>query len=166
MPVISVDKDTDALTMTVVSEFDATVERVWQLWEDPRQLERWWGPPTYPATVVDHDLAPGGRVNYFMTGPDGDKPHGWWRILDVEAPRRLELEDGFADDSGQPNPDMPTMQMRVDLTERPGGGTRMTIQTTFPSAEAMDQLTAMGMDEGMREAINQIDTILAGQSIS
>ena len=48
-----------ALTMTITAEFDAPIERVWQLWADPRQLERWWGPPTYPATVVDHDLSPG-----------------------------------------------------------------------------------------------------------
>src|SRR5688572_10990770 len=103
MPLTSVRKDPDAMTMTVAAEFDAPVERVWELWADPRQLERWWGPPTYPATVVDHDLNVGGRVNYFMTGPDGDTSAGWWRILAVEAPRRLEFEDGFADEAGEPN---------------------------------------------------------------
>src|SRR5687767_3742797 len=135
MPVISIDKDTEALTMTVVSEFDATVERVWQLWADPRQLERWWGPEQYPATVVDHELAPGGRVSYYMTSPEGEKYHGWWQVRAVDAPRSLELEDGFADDSGQPNPDMPTTVMQVSVTERDGGGARMTMHSTFPSAE-------------------------------
>ena len=57
MTVTSFRKDPEALTMTITAELDATVERAWQLWADPRQLERWWGPPTYPATVVDHDLA-------------------------------------------------------------------------------------------------------------
>ncbi len=47
-----------ARTMTLEAEFDASPERVWQLWADPRQLERWWGPPTYPATVTTHDLRP------------------------------------------------------------------------------------------------------------
>jgi hypothetical protein len=32
--------------LVLVAEFDAPIERVWQLWADPRQLERWWGPPT------------------------------------------------------------------------------------------------------------------------
>ena len=72
MTVAHVRRDPEALTMTITAELDATVERAWQLWADPRQLERWWGPPTYPATVVDHDLTAGGRVSYFMTGPDGD----------------------------------------------------------------------------------------------
>ena len=57
MSVTSVHKDPETMTMTVTAEYDAPVARVWQLWADPRQLERWWGPPTYPATVVDHDLS-------------------------------------------------------------------------------------------------------------
>ncbi len=115
--------------------------------------------PTYPATFVDHDLTPGGHVSYFMTGPEGDKPHGWWRILSVEAPHRLEFEDGFADDAGEPNPDMPTMTMRVTLAEQ-GGVTRMTIETIFPSKGSMDQLVSMGMEEGMTAAVGQIDDLL------
>ena len=76
MTVTAVRKDPAALTLTVTAEFDASPERVWQLWADPRQLERWWGPPTYPATFTAHDLAPGSRVQYHMTGPTGDQPHG------------------------------------------------------------------------------------------
>lgn len=161
MPVKDVRKDPENLTMTVTAEFDAPVERVWQVWEDPRQLEKWWGPPTYPATVVDHDLTPGGRVSYYMTGPDGDQHGGWWRILSVDAPRSLEVEDGFADDDGNPHPDMPTTSFVVTLTERPGGGTTMAIESRFPSLEAMEQLTAMGMEEGFTSALAQIDDLLA-----
>jgi len=160
MSVTSVDKDPEALTMTITAEYAAPIERVWDLWADPRKLERWWGPPTYPATFVDHDLTPGGHVAYFMTGPEGDKPHGWWRVLSVEAPHRLEFEDGFADDAGDPNPDMPTMTIRVALDEQAGGTTRMTIETTFPSKESMEQLISMGMEEGMTAAVGQIDGLL------
>lgn len=164
MSVIDVSKDTEALTMTVTAEFDVTAERAWQLWADPRQLERWWGPPTYPATVVEHDLTPGGGVSYYMTGPEGDTPHGWWKVLEVEPPRRLVVEDGFADQDGVPVETMPTMIMRLDIADRPGGVT-MTIHTTFPSLEAMEQLVAMGMEEGIRLAIGQIDAILAGAPV-
>jgi uncharacterized protein YndB with AHSA1/START domain len=160
MTVSHVSKDPEALTMTVTAELDADVERAWQLWADPRQLERWWGPPTYPATVEDHDLRPGGRVTYFMTGPEGDTHRGWWEILAVEPPNRLELKDGFADDAGAPNEAMPTMQMVVTLTER-DGGTVMAVETRFPSLEAMEQLLAMGMEEGLVAAAGQIDAILA-----
>ena len=157
----SITKDPEAHTMTIAVELDVPVERAWQLWADPRQLERWWGPPTYPATVVDHDFVAGGRVNYFMTGPEGDKPHGYWEILAVDPPNRLELKDGFADDSGTPNPDLPTTIMVMTLTPRAGGGTLMATQSRFESLEAMEKMIEMGMEEGMTEALGQIEGILA-----
>ncbi|MCU1375760.1 MAG: Activator of Hsp90 ATPase 1 family protein [Actinomycetia bacterium] len=160
MSVTNVHKDPEALTMTITAEFSAPVGRVWQLWADPRQLEQWWGPPTYPATVVDHDLEPGGMIKYFMTGPEGDRSRGWWRVLAVDPPNRLEFEDGFADDAGNPNPDMPTMNIRVTLDEQSDGGTRMAIETTFPSVETMEQMVTMGMEEGMTSAVSQIDDLL------
>lgn len=161
MGVTRIEKDPEARTMTLVAQFDAPVDRVWEVWADPRQLERWWGPPTYPATVVEHDLTPGGGVAYFMTGPEGDKPRGWWRVLDVQAPRRLEFEDGFADDAGNPNPDLPTTIVRVTLDEHEGG-TRMSIESAFPSREAMEQMLTMGMEEGITAAVDQIDGLVAG----
>jgi uncharacterized protein YndB with AHSA1/START domain len=160
MTVTSVRKDPRALTMTITAEFDSPIGPVWQMWENPRLLEKWWGPPTYPATVVDHDLTPGGRVTYFMTGPEGDQPRGWWRVIAVEAPHRLEFEDGFADEAGNPDLEMPTMTTRVTLTEQIDGGTRMAIEATFPSVEAMERLAAMGMEEGIRLAVGQIDDLL------
>ncbi len=121
MTVTAVRKDPDALTMTLTAEFDASPERVWQLWADPRQLERWWGPPTYPATFTKHDLAPGSRVEYHMTGPEGDQPKGYWDILEAEPPHRLVVRDGFANDDGTPNDDFPTRRdARDDRRGRPG----------------------------------------------
>ena len=160
MTVTSVDKDPTNRTMIIVSEFAAPVGRVWQVWDDPRQLERWWGPPTYPATVVDHDLTPGGRVTYFMTGPEGDKHGGWWRVVAVEPPHRLEFEDGFADEAGRENAELPVTTTRVSLSEQ-AGGTRMEIVSVFPSTEAMEQMLAMGMEQGITEALGQIDAIVA-----
>ena len=162
MTVIDVDKNAEARTLTITARFDAPPTRVWQVWEDPRQLERWWGPPTYPATVLHHDLTPGGEVTYLMTGPEGDKHHGWWKVLAVEPPTRLELEDGFADDDGTPNEAMPITTTVVTLTSRDGGGTLMVIETRFPSLQAMEQLVSMGMEEGMAAAMGQIPAILAG----
>jgi uncharacterized protein YndB with AHSA1/START domain len=161
VPIIRVDKDLDNHTMTVVAEYDAPVERVWQIYADPRKLERVWGPPTWPATVVDHDLSPGGRVTYFMTGPDGEKSAGYWDVLEVEPTHRFVVEDGFADDDGRPNRDMPTTRMELELTERTGGGTTMTVVSTFASPDAMKQMIEMGMEDGMRQAMGQIDAVLA-----
>jgi uncharacterized protein YndB with AHSA1/START domain len=161
MTVTGVRKDPRALTMTIDAEFDASPERVWQLWADPRQLERWWGPPTYPATFTRHDLAPGSRVEYHMTGPEGDQSRGYWEILEADAPHRLVFRDGFADADGRPSSDMPINEVRVMINEAGGGQTRMSIESIFGDAAAMEQLLAMGMEQGLRDAVGQIDAILA-----
>ncbi len=160
MSVTDVRLDHEAKTLTITAEFGATVERVWRLWDDPRLLERWWGPPTYPATFVEHDLTPGGTMSYFMTGPDGDQPHGWWRILALDAPHSIEFENGFADDSGRPDPEMPTMTIRVDITGLADARTRMIVETTYPSSPVMAQMVSRGMEEGMASAIAQIDELV------
>jgi len=161
MTVIDVDKNAEARTLTITARFDAPPARVWQVWEDPRQLERWWGPPTYPATVLHHDLTPGGEVTYLMTGPEGDKHHGWWKVSAVDAPRSLTFDDGFGDDASRPDPAFPVTSIRVTLETEGPAGTVMRIVSTYPTSEAFEQLLAMGMAEGMQEALGQIPALLA-----
>jgi uncharacterized protein YndB with AHSA1/START domain len=166
MTVTAVRKDPDALTLTLDAEFDAPADRVWRLWSDPRQLERWWGPPAYPATVTSHDLRSGGRVEYHMTGPTGDQPKGYWEIVDVDPPRRLSFRDGFANADGTPNSDMPMNKIDVAIEEIGDGRTRMSIASIFPDAAAMEQMLAMGMEPGLTEAVGQIDAILAEDTVT
>jgi uncharacterized protein YndB with AHSA1/START domain len=148
MPVTDVQKDLDALTMTITAEFDAGVERL-------------WGPPSHPAIFTDHDLTPGGRVAYYMTAPDGQRYHGWWRVEEVEPPTRLRFEDGFADDEGNPNPEMPTSVATVTLSEA-DGRTTMAIESRFSSREHLEQTIEMGGEQGMVEALGQVDALVAG----
>src|SRR5215207_7630458 len=165
MTVTAVHKDPANLSMTLTAEFDASPERVWQLWADPQQLERWWGPPTYPATFTAHDLAPGGRVEYHMTGPEGDQPHGYWDVVEVDPPRRLVYVDGFANADGTPNDELPRNQGRVTIEAIDSGRTRMSIESIFPSKAALEQVLAMGMEEGLTQAVGQIDAILADGAV-
>lgn len=160
MTVTDTTTSTENLTLCITSEFAAAVERVWQIWEDPRQLERWWGPPTWPATFEQFDFQPGGQASYYMTGPDGSKGRGWWEFTTITAPNHLVLEDGFADDNGDRVTEMGAATMTVTL-EDIGGRTRMSVETSFASEEQMEKMIAMGMEEGMRQAMGQIDAILA-----
>jgi uncharacterized protein YndB with AHSA1/START domain len=149
MSITSVDVDHDNLTMTLIADFDAPIDQVWELWSDPRKLERWWGPPGYPATVEKHDLTPG-----------GEKLRGMWRVTAVDPPSSLEFIDAFADSEWAPIADMPTHTVRVELSEREGG-TRMEMRSTFESPEDMEILVKMGMVEGLRGAAAQMDPLLA-----
>jgi uncharacterized protein YndB with AHSA1/START domain len=160
MPVTSVTSDPETLTLTVVADSTVPLERLWDAWADPRQLEKFWGPETWPARFTRHDMAAGGRSSYYMTGPDGSTSHGWWRFLRVEPGRLIEVEDGFAHPDGRENGDMPTMRMTITF-ERTPGGSRFTSVTRFPSLQAMEQLVQMGMIEGLKSALGQMDAVLA-----
>lgn len=163
MPVVNVQHDMDNLSLTIVADFAAPVERIWQVYADPRQLERVFGPPTYPATFVDHKLEPGSRSTYFMTSPEGEKYPGLWNIATVDEPREFTFEDAFADLDFNPVAEMPVSQNSYGFAPHEGG-TRATYVSTYTSAEALQKVLDMGIVEGATSAINQIDDLLAVRS--
>lgn len=160
MPVISAEKDLELLAITIVAEFAVPLRRLWDAYTDPRQIERFWGPPTYPATFLRHDATTGGRSVYKMTGPGGDEHYGCWDWASVQAPDSFEVADSFADARGEPNTELPTTRMTFAFEATPGGS-RLVTTSSFDSVEQMQQLLEMGMLEGSREAMAQIDTVLA-----
>ena len=150
MPITSVTSD--PATLTAIGDYPVPVERLWQAWADPRQLERFWGPPEWPATFTRHDLTEGGRSEYHMTGPNGETSRGFWQFERVEPYRLFEVRDGFANPDGSPN------------FELPGSHMRLTFERTFASLDAMERLVAMGMVEGLTSALAQMDDVLADAS--
>lgn len=160
MPITSVDKDLDALTLTVVADFPVPVLRLWDAYADPRQIERFWGPVGWPATFTRHDMAPGGRSSYYMTGPDGERSGGYWEFLAVEPGRSFEVLDGFAAADGSPDPQLPSMRM-VYAFEETDGGSRVVTTTYFGSLDELEKLLEMGMGEGLASAMSQIDDVVA-----
>lgn len=161
MPVTDVTHDVDTRTLTITAEFDAPKARVWQIYADPRQLEKIWGPPEYPATVVDHSLTPGGRVTYFMTGPQGEKYPGYWEIVAVDEPNGFSFKDGFADEDFNPDEAMPVSTNTYTFTDV-AGRTQAVFVSTYATAEGLQKVLDMGIVEGATEAINQIDGLLVG----
>jgi len=158
MTVITSSRNAEDLSMTIVAAFDAAPERLWNLWEDPRQLERWWGPSPYPATFTRYEFAVGGQCRYYMTGPEDFMHRGWWRIDALDEPRRIEFVQGLAGDDGEPVPGLESIGGVVTF-EPIATGTRMTVLVGFGDAGLMERL-AIGMEEGMAQAIGQIDPLL------
>lgn len=160
MPITDIVSDAEALSLTITGEYQVPVDRLWQAWRDPRQLERFWGPPSWPATFTRHDMVAGGRSEYFMTGPNGEHSAGYWVFEEVDEGRGFTIVDGFANEDGSPNDDLPgtRTEFRFETTD---SGSRYTAITTFSDLDSMEQLLEMGMVEGATEAAAQIDRVLA-----
>lgn len=160
MPITSVEKDVDTLTLTVIADFGVPVRRLWDAYADPRQIERFWGPPGWPATFARHDMAVGGRSQYYMTGPDGERAGGYWDFLAVDELRSFEVRDGFTRPDGSPDADLPTVRVVFGFEETDEGSRLITV-SHFGSSEQLEQLLGMGMEEGLVAAMGQIDEVLA-----
>ncbi|WP_136036837.1 SRPBCC family protein [Microbacterium sp. K35] len=159
MPVTDVTTDADDLTMTVTADFAAPIERVWNAYSDPRQLERFWGPPGWPATFTAWDHTVGGRAVYTMNGPRGEKSTGVWEFLAIEEPHRFEVLDSFADEHGKPLDGFPAQRMSFTFDSTPEG-TRMVTTSHFDSVDALEQVVEMGQVEGIKMAMGQLDAVL------
>lgn len=159
MPVTDVITDTENLTMTVIADFAAPVERVWSAYSDPRQLERFWGPPGWPATFGDWDHTVGGHAQYTMNGPRGERSSGSWEFLAIEAPSRFEVLDSFVDEDGKPLEGFPAQRMTFAF-EPTADGTRMVTTSHFASVDAIEQVVSMGQVEGLKMAMSQLDIVL------
>lgn len=163
MTIRSLDTDPTKLTLTVVADFPVPVHRLWDAYVDPRQLEAFWGPPTWPATFTRHGFRPGGRSEYLMTGPDGEQTFGYWQFNSVDPPHGFEVVDGFAQADGTANDQLPTVRT-VYAFEESTLGSLVTAISHFSSAQDMEQLVAMQMVEGLREAMGQMDAVVTDES--
>ena len=96
-----------------------------------------------------------------MTGPGGDQPRGYWDVVEVDPPRRLVFVDGFAQRRRDPERRLPRERGlgddRADLQPAARGcRSRAAPRTSRPWSGV-----AMGMEEGLTQAVGQIDAILA-----
>ena len=95
MPVTDITTDPENLTMTLIADVDASVDRLWRAFTQPEQLERFWGPPGWPATFTEFSFAPGGRARYHMTSPQGEASYGAWEFLKIDEPDSFEVLDAW-----------------------------------------------------------------------
>jgi uncharacterized protein YndB with AHSA1/START domain len=153
MPVTSVIKDPEALTLTVVADFDAPVRRLWDAYLDPRQIERFWSPPSLPTVFVRHDGYPGGRSEWQMTTPDGNVVKLSWIWGAIDELKSFEALDGDGPPIHGP--------VRMVFTfEETSTGSRVSTTSYFDSPVNYQDAIDMDMDEGMRQAMSQMDAVL------
>lgn len=152
--------------------FDASRERVWKAWTEPKRMARWWGPKAFTNPVCEMDVRVGGAFRIVMRGPDGaDYPaKGFYR--EVVKPARLvmaldhsELPDAWHD-KVNPRRDKtagkPALEALTQVTlEERDGKTKQTIRIHFDSAKVRAALLKIGMSHGWSQSLERLDALLA-----
>lgn len=69
--------------------FDATPERLWSYWTDPKKYAKWFNPAPLDLVVHEFDVRPGGAIRFDMPQPDGNKNPQEGVFHEVVPHRRL-----------------------------------------------------------------------------
>ncbi|HYM39380.1 MAG TPA: SRPBCC domain-containing protein [Thermoplasmata archaeon] len=138
----------------VTRVFDAPRERVFQAHLDPRAMEDWWGPREYATTVDRWEPRPGGPWRIVQRTPDGTE-HGFHgEFLEILPPNRLSWTFEYEGTPGH------VITETLTFEEARGGKTKLTVRAVYRNQEDRDGMLASGMEWGMRESYERLDTLL------
>ena len=152
---------TEGNTLVLSREFDAPRELVFKAYSDCEHLSRWWSPAGWSLTHCDMDFRTGGRWHYRMSSDSEDMQS--WGLADyteINQPKQIKYTDHFSDEEGNPNEDMPSANILVELYEK-DGITTLVSRTTYASQDDLQQILEMGVVQGVGETWDKLDTMLA-----
>jgi PhnB protein len=153
-------KDTDNKKMTVVRAFNAPLQKVWSAWTQSEILDQWWAPKPWKAGTVSMDFKEGGRWFYYMEGPEGERHYSFFNYKEIVPQKYYSGTDGFSDERGIVNTEMPTLRWKVEFKED-GDKTVVTSTLSFDKQEDMDAILKMGFEEGFKMGLSNLDEYLA-----
>lgn len=158
----NVTKDSANRKMTITRDFAAPRANVWAAYTQSNLLDQWWAPKPWKAVTKSMDFREGGRWHYYMAGPEGEKH---WCFLDfttIRAKDTFSGHDGFCDEQGNVNKEMPQMDIKNTFTDA-NGGTHVQVEVTFSTEEDMKKILEMGAAEGFSMALDNLEEVLAGR---
>ena len=80
------------LAVSTTRLVDASPARVYEAFEDPRQLAQWWGPNGFTSTFETFDFREGGAWKFVLHGPDGKDYPNVNRFVELVPAERVRLQ--------------------------------------------------------------------------
>jgi uncharacterized protein YndB with AHSA1/START domain len=142
---------------TITRTFDAPARLVFEAWTNPEYMKRWYGTSCMTLEVCEMDVRVGGAWRRVLRGNDGSA-YGWRGVfLEIKAPEHMVFTEIF-----DPFPDHPST-VTVTLVEQ-NGKTHATVVQVHDSVVSRDAHIAAGMEQGMRETLDRLQTFLSSQN--
>ena len=155
-------KDTD---IVISREFAAPRQLVWDVWTQPKHIEKWFGPKGFDTRVDKLDFKVGGRSAYVMIGPDGvEYPSAgvFQEIVPIEKIVTTdEFGEGFDEIEAMKNVDLPKGMISTFLFDDLGERTKLTSITSHPTVEDRKKHEAMGVVAGWNSSLDKLEEYLA-----
>ncbi len=129
--------DTHSKDAVVIERiFEAPVGLIWQLWTEPEQFQKWYGPQGMAIPVANMNVRVGGKRLICMEMQTPDRSMKMWftgEYVEVVPNERLVYTDSMADENGNvmspsamgmPDGHPETTEVIVELKDL-GGRTKM-----------------------------------------
>lgn len=142
--------------------FRAPIDLVWAAWTEAEILDQWWGPKPWKAETKYMDFREGGYWLYAMVGPNGEKHWSRADYLKIIPEKFFSAMDGFCNEEGILNPNLPRNKWENNFTED-GNHTTVTVRLTFDTPDDLEKILAMGFQEGFTAGLENLDQYIAAQ---
>ncbi|WP_323779787.1 SRPBCC domain-containing protein [Leisingera sp.] len=159
--------DMQKSTLTVRREFAAGRQLVWDCYTKAELLDKWYAPKPLTTKTQSMDFRDGGHWHFAMIDPEGTY---YWSRTDYQTITPIEgytAYDGFTDETGVVNPDMPRSHIRQAFTDL-DGRTMVEMLVSYNSPEDLQKVIDMGMETGLASTLERLDELLvflAGESV-
>jgi len=138
-------------TIVIERELDAPRELVWQVWTDPDEVTKWWGPEhfTTPREKIDFDLKPGGVCRITMVGPEGEEYPSDGHFGVVEPPERLSFGEEITE-----HPMIESGETTIEFVDLGTGRTKVVVTSRMVASAEMPEMATVGWN-------SQLDKLVA-----
>jgi len=149
--------------LVITREFAAPRELVWRVWNEPKHIEKWFGPQGFTTRVNSQDFTTGGKWDYVMIGPDGDEFPFNGVFLEIDPISKVVSTDEFGEEYTERNPEMsmPKITSVTTLFEDHGETTRVVIKTLRATADDLKKHEEMGVEAGWNSSFEKLDVYIA-----
>ena len=154
------DKD-----IVITREFAAPRQLVWDVWTEPKHIERWFGPKGFTTRVDSLDFKVGGRAAYVMIDANGTEYPSTGVYQEIVPIEKIvttdEFGDGFEEIEAMKAVDLPSGMISTFLFDDLGERTKLTIITAHPTVEDREKHEAMGVVDGWNSSLDKMVEYLA-----
>ncbi len=149
--------------ITIVRTLDASRERVWKAWTDPKELAQWWGPNGVTIPTSEVDLRVGGTLYIVMLagkelGPlAGQKWPMKGVFTEIVESEKLVFSNDALDEAGN----VLLSGVTTITFEEESGKTKLTVITSAAGDAPGTDMMLQGMEPGWNQQLDKLGKFLS-----
>ena len=161
----------DKKSLTFERDFSVSKDKLWEAYTSASMLDKWFAPKGWECTTKEHSFEDGGKWIYSLKCTDPEQTD----FYGMEMPGVLTYDsinpedsfvytdtffDAFLNERGEVDTTMPGSHTILTMVSD-GTGTILTFTTSYESAEDLQQVIEMGMQQGLEESHDKLEELVS-----